>query len=124
MCNVYFAPVLRKAKQGTVEASALVPALSVNIDSIGDALQLERGQESLRGFYPVSLYTHHAEADGTAAERCTNPSTSRMRQPERKSRQSCVDCLRLWAATPNTSKRWQAACVCQRVSTRNQSETA
>jgi len=48
--GVYFAPCLRKAKQGKAEAAALVPALWVDIDCDGDAHQRDQNLCRLIGF--------------------------------------------------------------------------
>lgn len=54
--GLYFAPCLRKTRQGKAEAAALVPALWVDVDYDGDALQLERELEKLRGFDPAPSF--------------------------------------------------------------------
>ena len=48
--GVYFAPCLRKAKQGKAEFAALVPALWVDIDCDGDTHQRDEGLQKLRDF--------------------------------------------------------------------------
>ena len=45
--GVYFAPCLRQSKQGKVEATALVPALWVDIDCEDDAEQRPPNQDGL-----------------------------------------------------------------------------
>ncbi len=51
--GVYFAPCLRKGKQGKAEAAALVPALWVDIDCEGDAYQRDQNLMKLRDFDPA-----------------------------------------------------------------------
>jgi len=48
--GVYFAPCLRKGKQGKAEATALVPALWVDVDCDGDAHQRDQNLTKLRDF--------------------------------------------------------------------------
>ncbi|MDX2136481.1 MAG: DUF927 domain-containing protein [Chloroflexota bacterium] len=50
--GMYFAPCLRKAKRGKAEATALVPALWVDIDCDGDIHQRDVGLEKLQRFDP------------------------------------------------------------------------
>jgi hypothetical protein len=50
--GVYFAPCLRKRKQGKAEAAALVPALWVDIDCDGDTGQRDQNLRALQGFDP------------------------------------------------------------------------
>lgn len=50
--GVYFAPCLRRMKQGKAEASTLVPALWVDIDCDGDTHQRDQSLMTLRGFDP------------------------------------------------------------------------
>ncbi|MBZ0294780.1 MAG: DUF927 domain-containing protein, partial [Anaerolineae bacterium] len=54
--GVYFAPCLRKAKQGKAEAAALVPALWVDVDCDGDAHQRDEGLKKLRDFDPAPSF--------------------------------------------------------------------
>lgn len=54
--GVYFAPCLRRVKQGKAETAALVPALWVDIDCDSDKSQRERGLEKLRGFDPAPSF--------------------------------------------------------------------
>ncbi len=54
--GVYFAPCLRKAKQGKAEAAALVPALWVDIDCDGDAHQRAQNLTRLRDFNPAPSF--------------------------------------------------------------------
>jgi hypothetical protein len=50
--GVYFAPCLRKGKQGKAEAAALVPALWVDVDCDGDPYQRDQNLTTLRDFDP------------------------------------------------------------------------
>ncbi len=54
--GVYFAPCLRKAKQGKAEAAALVPALWVDIDCDGDLHQRDQCLTKLSGFDPAPSF--------------------------------------------------------------------
>jgi hypothetical protein len=54
--GMYFAPCLRKLKQGKAEAAALVPALWVDIDCDGDAHQRDEGLQKLRDFEPAPSF--------------------------------------------------------------------
>jgi hypothetical protein len=54
--GLYFAPCLRKGKQGKAEAAALVPALWVDIDCDGDAHQRNEGLQKLRDFEPMPSF--------------------------------------------------------------------
>lgn len=54
--GVYFAPCLRKRKQGKAEAAALVPALWVDIDCDEDARQRDEGLQKLRDFDPAPSF--------------------------------------------------------------------
>ncbi len=54
--GVYFAPCLRKGKQGKAEAAALVPALWVDIDCDGDPYQRDQNLTRLRDFDPVPSF--------------------------------------------------------------------
>lgn len=54
--GVYFAPCLRKMKQGKAESAALVPALWVDIDCDGDAHQCDQNLTKLRGFDPAPSF--------------------------------------------------------------------
>jgi hypothetical protein len=54
--GVYFAPCLRKAKQGKAEAAALVPALWVDIDCDGDAHQRDQSLTRLKDFDPAPSF--------------------------------------------------------------------
>ncbi len=54
--GVYFAPCLRKVKQGKADAAALVPALWVDIDCDGNAHQREAGLKKMRGFEPTPSF--------------------------------------------------------------------
>ncbi len=51
--GLYFAPCLRKIKQGKAEAAALIPALWVDIDCDGDAHQRNEELQKLRDFDPA-----------------------------------------------------------------------
>jgi len=54
--GVYFAPCLRKAKQGKAEAAALVPALWVDIDCDGDAHERDQTLTRLSTFDPAPSF--------------------------------------------------------------------
>jgi hypothetical protein len=54
--GVYFAPCLRKGKQGKAEAAALVPALWVDIDCEGNAHQRDENLTRLRDFDPAPSF--------------------------------------------------------------------
>ncbi|MCA0453926.1 MAG: DUF927 domain-containing protein [Chloroflexi bacterium] len=54
--GVYFAPCLRKTKQGKAEAAALAPALWVDVDCDGDAHQREQNLMKLRDFDPAPSF--------------------------------------------------------------------
>jgi hypothetical protein len=54
--GVYFAPCLRKAKQGKADAAALVPALWVDIDCNRDAHQRDQNLRRLRDFDPAPSF--------------------------------------------------------------------
>jgi hypothetical protein len=54
--GVYFAPCLRKSKQGKAEAAALVPALWVDIDCDGDTHQRDQNLTRLRDFDPAPSF--------------------------------------------------------------------
>jgi hypothetical protein len=54
--GVYFAPCLRKAKQGKADAAALIPALWVDIDCEGDAYQRDQNLMKLRDFDPAPSF--------------------------------------------------------------------
>jgi hypothetical protein len=54
--GIYFAPCLRKGKQGKAEAAALVPALWVDIDCDGDTHQRDKGLQKLRDFDPAPSF--------------------------------------------------------------------
>ncbi|MEO8613380.1 MAG: DUF927 domain-containing protein, partial [Chloroflexota bacterium] len=54
--GAYFAPCLRKAKQGKAEAAALVPALWVDIDCDGDTHQREQNLMKLKDFDPAPSF--------------------------------------------------------------------
>lgn len=51
--GLYFAPCLRKAKQGKADAAAIVPALWIDIDCDGDAHQRDHCLTKLSGFDPA-----------------------------------------------------------------------
>jgi hypothetical protein len=51
--GVYFAPCLRKGKQGKAESAALVPALWVDVDCGGDTHQREQNLTTLKNFDPA-----------------------------------------------------------------------
>jgi hypothetical protein len=92
--GVYFAPCLRKAKQGKAKAAALVPALWVDIDCDGDAHQRDQNLMTLRYFDPAPSFILTAVAAGMATGCWMNRSCFRVRLTVRKSHASCVDCLR------------------------------
>src|SRR5690606_12921730 len=54
--GMYFAPCLRKVKQGKAESATLVPALWVDIDCDGDAHQRDEGLQKLRDFDPTPSF--------------------------------------------------------------------
>jgi hypothetical protein len=54
--GVYFAPCLRKGKQGKAEAAALVPALWVDIDCDGDAHDRDQTLMRLSTFDPAPSF--------------------------------------------------------------------
>lgn len=54
--GLYFAPCLRKAKQGKAEAAALVPALWVDIDCDGDPYQRDQNLTTLKDFDPAPSF--------------------------------------------------------------------
>jgi hypothetical protein len=54
--GVYFAPCLRKGKQGKAEAAALVPALWVDVDCDSDAHQRDQNLTRLRDFDPAPSF--------------------------------------------------------------------
>ncbi len=54
--GMYFAPCLRKAKQGKAEAAALIPALWVDIDCEGNALQRDQNLTTLKDFDPAPSF--------------------------------------------------------------------
>lgn len=54
--GLYFAPCLRKAKQGKADAAALVPALWIDIDCDGDAHQRDHCLTKLRDFGPAPSF--------------------------------------------------------------------
>ncbi|MBC8170058.1 MAG: hypothetical protein H7X77_00230 [Anaerolineae bacterium] len=54
--GIYFAPCLRKGKQGKAEVAALVPALWVDIDCDGDAHQRDQNLMRLREFEPAPSF--------------------------------------------------------------------
>jgi hypothetical protein len=54
--GVYFAPCLRKAKQGKAEAAALVPALWVDVDCDGNPHQRDENLRKLRDFGPAPSF--------------------------------------------------------------------
>jgi len=54
--GVYFAPCLRKGKQGKAEAAALVPALWVDIDCDGDTHQRDQNLTRLSTFDPAPSF--------------------------------------------------------------------
>jgi hypothetical protein len=54
--GVYFAPCLRKGKQGKAESAALVPALWVDVDCDGDAHQRDQNITTLKGFDPAPSF--------------------------------------------------------------------
>ncbi len=54
--GVYFAPCLRKAKQGKAETAALVPALWVDIDCDGDAHERDQNLTRLSTFDPAPSF--------------------------------------------------------------------
>ncbi|MBA3869352.1 MAG: DUF927 domain-containing protein [Anaerolineae bacterium] len=54
--GLYFAPCLRKSKQGKAEAAALVPALWIDIDCDGDEQRREKGLTKLRAFDPIPSF--------------------------------------------------------------------
>ncbi len=54
--GVYFAPCLRKGKQGKAEAAALVPALWVDIDCDGDVHQRDQTLTRLSTFDPAPSF--------------------------------------------------------------------
>ncbi len=54
--GVYFAPCLRKGKQGKAESAALLPALWVDIDCDGDPHQRDEGLQKLRDFDPAPSF--------------------------------------------------------------------
>jgi len=54
--GVYFAPCLRKGKQGKAESAALVPALWIDIDCDGDAHQRDQNFTRLKDFDPAPSF--------------------------------------------------------------------
>ncbi len=54
--GVYFAPCLRKGKQGKADSAALVPALWVDIDCDGDVHQRDQNLTRLRDFDPAPSF--------------------------------------------------------------------
>jgi len=54
--GMYFAPCLRKGKQGKAEAAALVPALWVDIDCDGDAYERDQNLTRLSTFDPAPSF--------------------------------------------------------------------
>jgi len=54
--GVYFAPCLRKGKQGKADAAALVPALWVDVDCDGDVHQRDQSLTRLRDFAPAPSF--------------------------------------------------------------------
>jgi len=54
--GVYFAPCLRKAKQGKADAAALVPALWIDVDCDGDAHLRDEELQKLRDFDPAPSF--------------------------------------------------------------------
>jgi hypothetical protein len=54
--GLYFAPCLRKTKQGKAEAAALVPALWVDIDCDGDTYQRDQNLTTLKDFDPAPSF--------------------------------------------------------------------
>jgi len=54
--GMYFAPCLRKTKQGKAEAAALVPALWVDIDCDGDTCQRDQNLMALQDFDPAPSF--------------------------------------------------------------------
>ena len=54
--GLYFAPCLRKSKQGKAEATALVPALWIDVDCDGDEQKRAKGLDRLRGFDPMPSF--------------------------------------------------------------------
>ena len=54
--GLYFAPCLRKRKQGKAEAAALVPVLWVDIDCDGDAYQRDQNLIRLKDFDPAPSF--------------------------------------------------------------------
>jgi hypothetical protein len=103
--GVYFAPCLRKSKQGKAEAAALVPALWVDIDCDGDTVQLERGLEMLRGFDPMPSFILASGGAWYGYWLLDEP----VRLPDDPARQKIAavlrGCSRRWSATRSTSKR-------------------
>ncbi len=54
--GLYFAPCLRKSKQGKAEAAALVPALWIDIDCDGDEQRRGKGLIRLHAFDPAPSF--------------------------------------------------------------------
>jgi hypothetical protein len=54
--GVYFAPCLRKGKQGKADAAALVPGLWVDVDCDGDPHQRDQSLTRLRDFDPTPSF--------------------------------------------------------------------
>jgi len=54
--GLYFAPCLRRSKQGKAEAAAMAPALWIDIDCDGDEQKRAKGLSRLRGFDPLPSF--------------------------------------------------------------------